>query len=294
MSNVSGYSIIKSPCCGSLFTTPQYGSINWSAKEYWTDGRRVAGHPLSDGDLRLCTCGCLYLLHQAEHVGMVAGALPAKLGDGGADDFNIPDYLRLGSKIPPPTEADLDAVPVKNRVDRHGLPVPPDALYVRDNALEAVLSTGLAEADDVELIVRRRYWRYLNDQYREAYRAHRKSVDGAANQPAVAKTLWSKLAGKLHSAVTPASAPIVQPERVFTVPQYTPATEQKENMEALMNLLLRSEKPDPVEIAELHRELGDYHAAQKAIYAFKGVEHTASRLIRQLIAEKVNEPMRWV
>jgi Fic family protein len=42
------------------------------------------------------------------------------------------------------------------------------------------------------------------------------------------------------------------------VPQYTPATEQKENMEALINLLLRSEKPDPVEIAELHRELGDY------------------------------------
>jgi hypothetical protein len=160
--------------------------------------------------------------------------------------------------------------------------------------LEAVLSTGLAEADGVELIVRRRYWRYLNDPYREAYRAHRKSVDGAANQPAVAKTLWSKLAGKLHSAVTPASAPTVQPERVFTVPPYSLTQHQKDNMHALLCLLLESEKPDPLEVAELHRELADYDKAQKAIDIFKGAEHTASKLIRQLIGEKVSEPIRWI
>jgi len=65
-------------------------------------------------------------------------------------------------------------------------------------------------------------------------------------------------------------------------------------MQVLLSLLLKSEKPDPIEIAELHRELGNYVEAQKAIELFKEAEHRASRLIRELIAEKVNEPMRWV
>jgi hypothetical protein len=65
-------------------------------------------------------------------------------------------------------------------------------------------------------------------------------------------------------------------------------------MQTLLRLLLKSEQPDPVEIAELYRELGDYDAALKAIEKFKETEHTASMLIRQLIAEKINEPMRWI
>ena len=64
-------------------------------------------------------------------------------------------------------------------------------------------------------------------------------------------------------------------------------------MKALMYLLLNSTTADPVEIAELHRELGDYDSALKVIEEFKQAEHTASKLIRQLIAEKVKEPMRY-
>jgi hypothetical protein len=64
-------------------------------------------------------------------------------------------------------------------------------------------------------------------------------------------------------------------------------------MQALLRLLLKSEKPDPVEIAELFRELGDYDAALKAMEKFKETEHTASILIRLLIAERVNELMRY-
>ena len=290
MSSVSGYSIIKTKCCGSLFTTPRYSSINWSAKEYWTDGRRVAGHPLSDGDLRLCTCGRLYLLHQAEHVGIVAEPLPPKLSNGGADDFNIPDYLRLGSNTPPPTDADLDAEPVQIRFDRYGKPVPPRALYLRDSALELVLTKRLAEADDVELIIRRRYWRLLNDPYRDAYRAHRKEVDSAAKQAKGRNTLWSKL----RSATSPTAKLLVPPPRAFTVPPYSITQNQEVNMQALIRLLLELDKPDPVEIAELQRELGDYDAALRAIKGFKEAEHDASRLIRQLVEERVNEPMRWM
>lgn len=225
---------------------------------------------------------------------MVAANLPPKLNDGGAADFTIPAYLRHGSKIPPPTEADLDTEPVQIRLDRYGHPVPPDTLYVRDSALEAMLSTQIAKADDVELIVRRRYWRYLNDPYRDLYRNHRKLVDDSAKQAKVSNTVWRKLAAKLTSAALLAAKLPENPSSTFTVPPYSITQHQQDNMHALLHLLLKSENPDPLEGAELHRELGDYDEAQKAIDAFKGVEHTASRLIRQLIGEKVNEPMRWL
>jgi hypothetical protein len=167
------------------------------------------------------------------------------------------------------------------------------ARQVADEKLTSLLAQSMGE--DVELVVRRRYWRYLNDPYREIYRAHRKSVDDAVREANKgATTLWSTLSNKLPETRPPTPAAVVQPSKVFTVPPNTPTAAQEENMQALLRLLLKSEKPDPVEIAELHRELGDYDAALEAIEKFKETEHTASLLVRLLIAEKVNEPMRWL
>lgn len=292
MSSVSGYSIIKTPCCGKLYTTARYSSINTSAKEYWTDGQLVESCALLDGDLRRCGCGQFFLLHQAQNVGMVAESIASELPAGGVDNFKIPEHLRHGSTIPPPVKSGADTTPIEPKLDRYGKPVPPAAIQVPDSALALVLVLGLAEADDVELILRRRYWRLLNDPYRDAYRAHRTAVDSAVKQAKGSNTLWIKLAGKLRNATAPkllAPAP-----RAFTVPPYSPTQHQRENMQALLHLLLKSERPDPVEIAEIHRELGNYGEALKAIEEFKEAEHTASRLIRELIAEKINEPMRWL
>jgi len=167
------------------------------------------------------------------------------------------------------------------------------AFQVADEKLSSLLTQPLNE--DIEIVVRRRYWRYLNDPYREIYRAHRKSVNDAVDEANKgATTFWRTLGGILPGTKPPRPAAVVPPSRVFTVPPNTPTELQRENMQVLLSLLLKSEKPDPIEIAELHRELGDYDKAQKAIEMFKEAEHTASRLIRELIAEKVNEPMRWV
>jgi len=222
---------------------------------------------------------------------MVAEPIPSKLSDGGVDDFQIPEHLRHGSTIPPPVESGANATPIEPKLDRYGKPIPPPATRVPDSALALVLASGLAEADDVELIVRRRYWRFLNDPYRDAYRAHRQAVDKAAKKAKGTNTLWIKLAGKLRSATAPEL--LAPPSRAFTVPTYSLTHHQQLNMQALLRLLLKSEKPDPIEIAELNRELGDYDEAQKAIEKFNEKEHRASRLIRLLIAEKVNEPMRY-
>jgi len=167
------------------------------------------------------------------------------------------------------------------------------AIHIADEKLAGLLTLPLNE--DVEIVVRRRYWRYLNDPYREAYRAHRKSVDAAVREANKgATTFWSTLTNKIPGTRPPTPATVVPLSKIFTVPPNKPTAIQRENMQVLLALLLKSEKSDPLEIAEIHRELRDYDEAQKAIEKFNETEHTASMLIRQLIAEKVNEPMRYV
>ena len=167
------------------------------------------------------------------------------------------------------------------------------ARQVADEKLASLLALTLTE--DVELVVRRRYWRYLNDPYREIYRAYRKSVDDAAREANKgAKTILTALSNKITTTVPTTLPNVVTVSKIFTAPSNTPSAAQQENMQALLALLLNSEKPDPVEISELYRELGDYDAALNAIEEFKETEHTASMLIRLLIAEKVHEPMRYM
>jgi hypothetical protein len=65
MTSVSGYSLIKAPCCGAAYTTPRYASINLTAREYWSDGYREAALYVEDGGLRKCGCEVFYLLRDA-------------------------------------------------------------------------------------------------------------------------------------------------------------------------------------------------------------------------------------
>ncbi len=65
-------------------------------------------------------------------------------------------------------------------------------------------------------------------------------------------------------------------------------------MQVLLSMLLGSaKKTDPLEMAELYRELENYGEAQKTIEQFEADEHVASKLLRELIKEKANEPMRY-
>lgn len=248
MTRISGYRILTAPCCGTKFVAPRYASMNYSAREYWTDGQRVSSLAPTDGGLRRCECGAYFLMQNAVEI------------------FGMSEEEKQATA---------------------------PAFQVIDEKLPSLLALPLNE--DIEIVVRRRYWRYLNDPYRELYRAHRKSVEDAVDEANKgANTFWRTLGGPLPGNKPPRPAAVVPPSKVFTVPPHTPTAAQQENMQALLRLLLKSEKPDPIEIAELYRELGDYDSALKAIEKFKETEHTASMLIRQLIAEKVNEPMRWV
>lgn len=65
MTSVKGFSLIATPCCRSLYSIPQYRSINLSASEYWTDGYKEGSLFNNDGGLRKCKCGEFYLLKDA-------------------------------------------------------------------------------------------------------------------------------------------------------------------------------------------------------------------------------------
>jgi hypothetical protein len=56
MSRVNGYKIISTKCCGSIYKTSLYGSINLMAEEYWTDGYRHNSLTPLDGGVRKCKC----------------------------------------------------------------------------------------------------------------------------------------------------------------------------------------------------------------------------------------------
>lgn len=244
MTSIRGYRILANLCCGARFSAPRYGSINFSAYEYWTDGQRVHSLAPIDGGLRRCTCGAYFLQRNAIEIG-----------------------FEETQETPP-------------------------AAHVTDEELASLLALPMKK--DVELVIRRRYWRHLNDPYRKIYRDHRESVaEEVKKSNKGATTFWRTLGGNLLGTKQPTPALVVPPSRIFTVPPFSATEHQRENMRVLLSLLLDSEKPDPLEIAELHREQENYGEALKAVEKFDDDEHVASKLIRQLIVEMVNEPMRY-
>ncbi len=62
MTRVSGVRIVATPCCGAQYAQPRYASMNFSAREYWTDGWREASLMPNDAGLRRCRCGRLITL----------------------------------------------------------------------------------------------------------------------------------------------------------------------------------------------------------------------------------------
>ena len=72
MTRITGNSLIATPCCRSIYSTPRYGSVNFSASAYWTDGYKESTLMPSGGGLRKCKCGEFYLLADAIAMGLAA------------------------------------------------------------------------------------------------------------------------------------------------------------------------------------------------------------------------------
>jgi hypothetical protein len=217
MTRIAGTNIIKAPCCGAFFSTVAFASINFTASEHWTDGTTENSLSQSDGGLRRCTCGGYFLSGYAERVGFIpknTGQQREQSEYSIAKIFGkIGKLLIAKDKAKPQTIRKLPTQWAANETL-----IPPKAQSVTGAAIAELLDSN---PQDKNLLIqaRRLYWRHLNDQFRNEYRAHR----------------------DIHKDSFPA---------------YAPSAAQMDNMEQLAALLEDHDMVDELELAELYRERG--------------------------------------
>jgi hypothetical protein len=110
--------------------------------------------------------------------------------------------------------------------------------------------------EGILIVARRRWWQYLNEPYRVIYRELRRDGQGP-------------------------------------FPPFHPSPEQTENMQALLGLLQKNEASPSIEMAELHRELGQLDAARALVDAVGEPGLTIVRAIGESLAEGLRGPVRY-
>jgi len=225
MTRIVGTRLVSTPCCNAVFAMPAYGSINFSAQEFWTDGPTFQSLFNNDGGLRRCTCGAYYRLSETEDVEMIPKPRPSP--PQGWEEEADSWLWKLKSK---PSRAvilssyDTRAVEVINAEEQK---TSNRTIHVKDTELQAALD-GPPVNIEVELIIRRRLWQFLNDAYREIYRKHK--ADLLENQP-----------------------------------DFEPTKLEIDNMLRMVVMVEDSKNPTHLELAELHRQLGDAAQSRAAI-----------------------------
>ncbi len=235
MTSYSGFNLVATKCCGAVYSTPRYSSINMSASEYWTDGARLHSLMPTDGGLRRCKCGTFYLMKSTFNVGFQ---------------------------------------------EERTAPTPQ---FVNDSELDGVLKTDLIQ--EVETVVRRRYWRFLNEPYRDLYRVHREIEDLKFQR---SKGFLNKILKKLGLFKDDRAN-----EDKFTVPDFVPSKDFCNNLECLLALINESESLDHLESTEILRELSRFDEAEQALSMSVDDVSTTANLLRQLVGERANAPYRY-
>jgi thioredoxin-like negative regulator of GroEL len=133
------------------------------------------------------------------------------------------------------------------------------------------------------------------------YRAHREKEEAKTNaqwrdEYFACLPFLSRVIHKLLRSKPPWDYP--KPERPFTVPPYQPTTEQTQNMARLLALILneadQSGKADQLEVAELHRELGQFEAAADALSSCnEDHQQVTKRVISEQIELRSAAPIRY-
>ena len=263
MTRTSGRTILKTPCCGTTYCDKAYASINFSAAEFWSDGRRVKSLMPDGVGLCRCRCGAYFLSRQCEQIGELPLPNPAAPDGWETMEIDLPDYLR---KQLPQDASDADHREVELRWLRRTYDTrpaaeraldPPNLEELTDAECGSVIATSPKDRD-VMIAARRGHWRHLNDLHREVYREYMAT----------------------HSQ---------------GLPDFEPTEEQEVNMRALVDLLDGSDGASYDEVAEIYRELGEFDLAAAAVA--KAVPdrwgETLAPLLRSLIEKRYKTPVRY-
>jgi hypothetical protein len=274
MTRACGVNIIETPCCGALLSTVTYSSINTRAWEYWTDGYDHGSLFSTSEGLRRCLCGRCFLLDTAKHIETIREPSLAKPAPKGWETRKDTWWTRLlGRETQEEIMLRYDTRPIEEieaeRIRFESTPIPPSPNGVEDSELLALIQYELeSEVANASLLetARRLYWRYLNQPFRDVYRAYREAHADEVDEKGYSKTF----------------------------PEYLPSVEQTRNMEQLAILLESAAEPSWLELAELYRELGDMDAAAKALVhpaPFKKFKHF---VISELVTRKVRCPVMFM
>lgn len=133
--------------------------------------------------------------------------------------------------------------------------IPPVAEHVSDAELPQLLESNITD-HSLLIVARRRYWRYLNDDYRNIYRSHKE-------------------------------------KKFLTFPAYKPSTSQIDNMSQLKCILEDDHSSDQLEIIELYRELSNFDKSLELLKTNKDQSHFFIRLTSKLINDEIAGPVRY-
>lgn len=170
----------------------------------------------------------------------------------------------------------------------------PSPAFVKPEDLPSAIAQ--ARNPEIELAARMDFWQHLNHPYRDRYRAHREAEETETLRAWVAanpdqRTRWQRIR---KVARYPAYRP--SPGRPFTYPSFVPTYVQRENMQQLLVLLQAGSNRHRygLEIAELHRELGQFEeAAQSMRYLTSDEGAVTVWLMGELINDKQSAPVRY-
>ncbi len=257
MTRINGYRQIACPKCLKVYRAPSYGSINLSSFERWSDGRKMGSLFDYGGGIRSCQCGQYYLMKNAIDMGLMSETRIEEVWCefDGEPTYDIPAFLRWPANEIPAREIVKEWSLVKRlrswlypseqprtkRLTRREVPLSgkscehiPYIEWAADSVMIDIINSPEIYGQEMVMAARMRYWAYLNDYYREPFKAYCKN-------------------------------------RKLAVPEFTLSHAQRENLETVLTSKLQESETDWTMLGELHRELSRF---DEALACFEQVEQT--------------------
>lgn len=251
MSRIVKFNTYSAPCCDFLYLAAPFYPLPSINPNCWTDGHVEIGLAPDDGDLKKCQCGSWFLQSQAMPAGVIHKPIEYREETW---DLKLEAWLRKGKgETTQEAMERLFRVRPKDVILVPLVEIPPFAARLEDSELVNVIESDMPDIN-LLIVARRRYWRYLNNSYRESCRG-------------------------------------LTPGDKCQYPSYEPNAAQRDNMRRLIFMLEASGSQNRIEIAELYRELGEFEKALRTLGSLKDQTEAAVQRQRNLIDERISGPV---
>jgi len=281
MTITSGYRQIACRNCLARYKVPNYTSINLTAAERWSDGRRVRSLFDNGYGIRACKCGKYYRLQEAIDMGLLTAPQiqEIEVDEQGSEVYHIPAFLlrQADDSIIDSIKSDSKSLfkKIKSFIFRQSKEIKrtkkvvvqkplggeivekiPNAIVVRDSEMYEIIRNSEEYSDALVLAARERYRMHLNDKYREPFKEY-------CN------------------------------DRSLPIPEYELSTEHRDNSQAILDSYLHAEKKDWRDIGDLYRELGYFEKAKQCFLLVETNDYNKADLERLTRAcqMKISNPL---